>query len=387
MLSENRTETSRTRRSGAKRPGRRFDPFRPLSDEERQREYEGYLAHLRARDGELDFSRRLLPVREARQRGLEANPIRWRGELDRDAFYQHFHRVGKPELDAKTLWILTIAVANEGERFGAEGEMRRFDRMGPHRADPIKLYHVVQEAYHTRLLLEACRCLGLDGLTLMKPRWLHRVIIHAMTYLPDSLRYTFILCGEIVGATVFRLMHETCRFFPESPEVEARLRGILDEIVHDEALHVAFCRSRLSRRSLRVARALMPIVISVLMRQLPQLKALGIERDELERRLLGGVEIPHGVDWIAVDTPPAAAPEHAAAFPDPSLPGYAGSLTGQARQSWRKLPIDEISATSPTPRSSTTRPSWPASSTRSGTSSPRPGQPTPGSRGGSSADT
>lgn len=281
---------------------RHFDPFRPLTDEEKLRENQAYLRHLGSRDGEIDFERRLLPRRETRQRELEADSLRWTGELDRDAFYQHFHRVGRLELDAKTLWVLAIAVSNEGERFGAEGEMRRFDRIGARQVDPLKLYHVLQEDYHTRLLLAACRCLGLDGLRLMKPKLFHRIVIHAMTYLPDSLRYVLILCGEIVGAVVFKLLRDTCRFFPESPEVEERLRAILDDIVHDEALHVAFCRSQLGPVRLRVARMLMPLVTFVLMRELPQLRALGFDRAQLMELLMRGVPIPDGVDWLANQT-------------------------------------------------------------------------------------
>jgi len=284
---------------GADQGLRTFDPFQPLADAERQRQRAAYLAHLRQRDGEIDFPRRRLPRREERMRELEANPLEWRGEMDRDAFYQYFHRVGKPEVDAKTLWLVAIAAANEGERFGADGETRRFDRLGPENVDPIKLYHVLQEEYHTRLLLEACRSLGLGGLTLKEPKFLHRLIIHAMTYLPDRLRYVFILCGEIVGAVVFQILRDSCRYFPESPEVEERLRSILDEIIHDELLHVAYCRMHLGPIGLRVAKAMIPLVTEVLMRDLPQLRALGWDRAGLIARLRAGIEIPAGVDWLA----------------------------------------------------------------------------------------
>jgi hypothetical protein len=161
---------------------------------------------------------------------------------------------------------------------------------------------VLQEDHHTQLLLEACRALGLGGLTLKKPRLFHQWIIHAMTYLPDRIRYLFILCGEIVGAVVFRIFHDTCRLFPESPEVEERLRSILAEIVHDESLHVAYCRTHLGPWGLRAARALIPLVTWVLMRDLPQLRALGWDRPSLLARLRAGIEIPAGVDWIESET-------------------------------------------------------------------------------------
>ncbi len=283
---------------GADQGLRTFDPFQPLADAERQRQRAAYLAHLRQRDGEIDFPRRRLPRREERMRELEANPLEWRGEMDRDAFYQYFHRVGKPEVDAKTLWLVAIAAANEGERFGADHETRRFDRLGAETVDPIKLHHVLQEEHHTRLLLEACRCLGLRGLTLKKPKMLHQIIIHAMTYLPDRIRYVLILCGEVVGLAVFRILLESCRFFPEFPRVEERLRSILGEIIHDESLHVAYCRMHLDFVGLRVARALIPVVTTILMRDLPLLRAFGFDRAAIVARLRAGIEIPEGVDWL-----------------------------------------------------------------------------------------
>ena len=279
---------------------RRFDPFRVLSDTERRRHLAGYLRHLEQRNGTPDLAARTLSRREAAFAELERKPVAWEGEVDHAGFFAHLESRGRPPIDARTLWLVAIAKANEGESYGVDIELRGFLARGQANVDPIELQLMIEEQYHSRILVEACRTCGLE-VVLRKPRWGQRWLIHLIQVLPERLRWIPVLCGEVLGSNVFRLLLDNCHLFVDEPEVEARLRFLLGEIWLDEIFHVAFLRARLGPWAVRAARAMLPAAARLLMKDVPQLVALGCDRRELARRLRSGLEIPLGMDWMESD--------------------------------------------------------------------------------------
>jgi hypothetical protein len=285
----------------------RFDPFLVLTPEERERHLSAYGRFLAERDGEPDVERRVLPRREAWFAELEKKPVAWRGPIDTEGFslQQRGERTGA--LDARTVWLVAIAKSNEGERYGVEIELERF--YGPDaaneraKADRLYLHLMLEEHYHTKILLEACRSCGLD-VTPRVPPWTQRWLIHGMQYLPERLRWIPVLAGEVLGTAVFRRLRDACHLFSDEPAVEARLRELLGEIALDEALHVAYLRARLGPAAVRAARWLLPIVAASVTRGVPQLAALGCSPRELLADLRTGLEIPAGVDWMEPDAAP-----------------------------------------------------------------------------------
>ena len=283
---------------------RSFDPFAVLTHEERERHLSAYGRFLAERDGEPDVERRVLPRREAWFAELESKPVAWRGEIDREGFSLQQRGERSAPLDARTVWLVAIAKANEGERYGVDIELDRF--YGPEaaeeraKADRLYLHLMLEEHYHTKILLEACRACGLS-VTPQRPPWTQRWLIHGMQYLPERLRWIPVLAGEVLGTAVFHRLRDACHLFAEEPDVEARLRELLGEIALDEALHVAYLRARLGPVSVRVARWLLPIVAASVTRGVPQLAALGCTPRELLEDLRAGLEIPPGVDWLEQD--------------------------------------------------------------------------------------
>jgi len=277
---------------------RRFDPFRVLSDVERHRHLDAYRSYLEARNGRLDLRARTLSRREREFRDLEALPVTWSGAVDREGFAERFLGTGRRAIDARTLWLVAIAKANQGESYGVELELARYLARGvPAGEDLIQPYLFLEEQYHSRILVEACRTCGVE-MTLRPPPRMMRVIIHAIYALPDRIRWTLVLCGEVLGSTVFKLILDHCSLFSEQPAVERRLRSLIGEIWRDEVLHVAWLRARLGPWALATARRLMPSVVAGLMRDVPQLVELGCDGAELMRRLTGGIELPPGIGWI-----------------------------------------------------------------------------------------
>src|SRR6185369_9678208 len=79
----------------------------------------GYLRFLATRDGAPDLGRHSLAARDAFFAELDANPLRSRAAIDRDAFRRNLRRRRpEPGLDQRMLWLLASAKANQAERFG-----------------------------------------------------------------------------------------------------------------------------------------------------------------------------------------------------------------------------------------------------------------------------
>ena len=224
---------------------------------------------------------------------LERSPTLWRGKADKDSFEAAFRGEARPGLDPRTLWLIGISKANESESWGVEGEIQRFLARGTDGVDPREIYVLIEEQYHRRILAEACRTCGIDPREPMPPRII-RMLIRVMQHLPGRIRYIPILCGEILGCVVFLELLERCHLFREQPEVEARLRQMVGQILTDETFHVLYCRARLGRLGLQLSRWLLPVVAAVFTRAIPQLVELGCDRSDLLARVHEGLPLPEG---------------------------------------------------------------------------------------------
>ncbi len=280
--------------AAAERPiVRTFDPFRVPSADERRRHLAAYERFLETRDGAIDLAARTLSGREIYFRDLEEKPVKWEGEIEQDG--------------ARAAWLGAIAEANQGENYGVGLELNRFSSRGASKTGlgSLYLYLLIEEHYHCRILVEACRACGLD-LEFRRPGWGLRCLIHLIQRLPAQIRWIPVLCGETLGTIVFKLLRDRCHLFSAQPEVEERLRALLSEIWLDETLHVALLRARLGAISIRCARLLAPLVAMTVMKSMPQILELGYSRHDLLAQLRSGLEIPPGIDWIpAESTSPA----------------------------------------------------------------------------------
>jgi len=280
---------------------RRFDPFRAQTREARERHLAAYLDLLRQRDGAVDVERRKLSIRESHFEDLQRDPVKSSVDLDRVTFERNLTSKGTSNLDRRMAWSVVAAKANVGEAYGVDRELRWIAESGGiPTGDELYLRMLMQEDYHTRILIEVCRTVGVEVRTIL-PNWNQQVLIHIIMRLPDSLRWTLVICAEVVGSVVFEVLLGNCDVFSSEPEVEARVRSLLREILRDEVLHVAYLRARLSPRGLAIARLLAPVVARAAFVDLPQLNALGASRRELLARVRSGLDIPYEAIWMEPD--------------------------------------------------------------------------------------
>jgi hypothetical protein len=228
---------------------------------------------------------------------IRDKPVAWEGEIDDDAILLHLTKKGAPAVDARTAWVVAATKANESETYGVELEIDGLLARDEAAIDPRELLIILEERYHGQMLREAARSCGFEAEP-SPPPWHRKLMIHIIYHLPERARWVPVLCGEALGSVVLKLLRDRADLFAAQPEVEARLRSLLHEIWVDEVGHVGFIRARLGPLGIRAARLLLPVVVLVLMKDVPGLRQLGCSLRSLLASARRAVEIPPEMGWI-----------------------------------------------------------------------------------------
>lgn len=281
-----------------------FNPFRVLSNDERESFMARYLEHLQKRDGEINTELETLSNREVRIHEYEKklNSILWKGHpLDYEMFYEHLHTTLKEsdQLSQKQiLWLLIAAKCNRGECYGVERKLKKYKRNQYKGVSDVVRYVLFEEHYHTRILLDACRLFDLN-FEVTPPSKSARFVIKQMVYFPDSISDLLIFMGEVVGVHLFSFMYEQCSLFTEDKETEQRLRDLVNEILFDEIGHVALCRSKLGPKSMKLAKKLLPYIALQNIDAVPEIAILAGSSEDLLNRISQPINLPEPLYWLS----------------------------------------------------------------------------------------
>lgn len=247
---------------------------------------DGYRRFLAARDGAADLRRATLAAREALFASLDAAPLRARTSIDREAYRRNLKRRRVERgLDARVLWLLASAKANQSERFGV-GLAELYGRTGAADDDIIPVHLHLQERYHTRILADVVALFDLPvhvGPPPLPQRWL----ITLMVRMP--VRWTLPVVGgsEMIGCIIFQALRDRgVALFADEPALADRIRLLYDEILADEISHVGCIAAQLGPTGRRLMRAVCWWVGMRLARQMPELLEL-FDAAELARRFRG----------------------------------------------------------------------------------------------------
>lgn len=251
-----------------------MDAFSPISRRARPAILRQYREFLQTRDGIVDATHRTLSKREDGMRRFEVVGDRW---IDRALFerqYERFdpRRATPPEM----LLLLALVKVNAAEAYavhrtidGALAHARRSN-------DATELILLVEEFYHTKILLSAARLYGIDGLGAARPHVGLRALVSSIATAPDFLARPLKLAGEMVGVLVFlQLLDATRTVLKNAPQVRDAVEDRLIEILIDEIGHVSFLRLSMGRAGLALTRALLPIVARGLANVVPEVRVLG----------------------------------------------------------------------------------------------------------------
>ncbi|OJT25732.1 hypothetical protein BO221_07705 [Archangium sp. Cb G35] len=290
------------------------DLFTPLTPTQKADFHRRYLAYLRGRDGEPQWQTHTFSVREAFYQRIDQRPVRRTGApvVSQDVFDHHHVRYRPGEkLDEPTLWALCVAKTNRGERFGVEYAHRigTAERNG----DPGNptTYIGIEEFYHTRILRDVLRVIGLE-MEMLDPSLTQQWLIKTMARLPKKLGLPLILCGEITGVAMFQLLLNKAReLFADQPGPLARIEELFAQIMVDEVGHVHYARSQLDAPGLTIAKWLLPLVARGIVDGMPEYYQLfGRERlmEEVLRADVDAAARPYPDRFIPFDAEEQARP-------------------------------------------------------------------------------
>jgi len=233
-----------------------------------------YRSFLHARDGEVDLEKRTLSRRE---KDMGRFLIRGRREIDHDLFESQYIRFDpKKKTSNEELLLLSLVKVNAAESYGVAQTIEPALAAAASGADDTELVLLVEEFYHTKILLSAACLYGLEVGAAAEPHVGLRALVASIASLPQTLARPLTLAGEIMGVLTFlELLDVARRVLAHAPEVRDAVEERLCEILIDELGHVSFQRLCMGPIGLLQAKALLPMVAFGLKGAIPEVSALG----------------------------------------------------------------------------------------------------------------
>jgi len=253
-----------------------IDTFAAMPIEVRRAQRKQYRAFIAERDGAVDLNRRTLTKREALMIRHETPLSRLRG-MDEQAFalqYESFDagRRSSPEM----LLLLALVKVNAAEAFGVSKTFGRMMKRALHDEDDLEPVLLIEETYHTRILLSSARLYGIEANAAYVPPSTLRVLIGGIAHSPESISRPLTLAGEILGTLLFANLLTVARtILKDDPELADSIEERIIEVLVDELGHISFNRMCLGPLGLAQARLLLPLVAKAMSGFSPELQALG----------------------------------------------------------------------------------------------------------------
>jgi hypothetical protein len=254
-----------------------IDLFAAMPPAVRREQRRAYRAFIADRDGEVDVHRRTLTRREVGMKRFETPLPRLRG-MDEQVFSQQYagfdpRRGASPEM----LLLLTLVKVNAAEAFGVNQTFGKMMKRALEDEDDLELVLLIEETYHTRILLSSACLYGIEVNAPYVPPSALRILIGGIANTPEAISRPLTLAGEIVGTVLFaHLLGMARRVLKDDPELRDSIEERIIEVLVDEIGHVSFNRTCLGRLGLAQTRMLVPVVARSLANLAPELRALGM---------------------------------------------------------------------------------------------------------------
>jgi hypothetical protein len=251
--------------------------FDPIPAPSRRESLEAYARFLQDRDGDPDFDRGTLSRREASTASFETTSLRYAGPFATSAFEAQHRRwdARLPTPDEVKLLLVFVKI-NANEAYGVERVTRRPPGGDDLAARLLRLV-LLEEGYHTRLLLSATSLFGLRVTEPARPVAVTRALVAGIAELPEVASRPVTLAGEIIGILTFlRLLGAVRRVFRDHPEVRDALEERVLEVLIDEVGHMSLNRLLAMPGTFAALRPLLPLVALGTRGALPEAESLGI---------------------------------------------------------------------------------------------------------------
>jgi hypothetical protein len=252
------------------------DVFRPVAPEARRENLAAYQQFLAARDGTIDLEKRQLSRREEGMLRFE-RPLSRIREIDRELFakqYDSFDR--RAEMSPEFLLLLTLVKINGAEAYGVNTGYESTLRRVLGHDDGCELLVLVEETYHTRILVSTALSYGIELKSAYRPPTALRALIAGIVKTPMVVSRPLTLAVEVLAVLWFLNLLEKARVvLRHDPELRDAVEERLCEILTDEIGHVSYNRAYLGRAGMIQARAILPVVALGMAGAFPEMNALG----------------------------------------------------------------------------------------------------------------
>jgi hypothetical protein len=253
-----------------------LDIFRPLPLADRRANLAAYQKFLADRDGVMDVEKRQLSRREERMARYERPPPRIR-EIDRQLFTAQYASFNpKIETPPEVLLLVALVKVNAAEAFGVNRTFDKVLRRAVKHDDTCELTLLIEETYHTRILLSTALSYGVEVKSAYQPPTALRALISTIGGSPTVIARPLTLAAEVLGVLMFlNLLEKTRVVLRHDPELRDAVEERLCEIITDEIGHMSFNRQCMGAFGIAQARLLLPLVATGLSGAFPELRAIG----------------------------------------------------------------------------------------------------------------
>jgi hypothetical protein len=263
-----------------------LDIFKPLPLADRRANLAAYQKFLADRDGVMDVEKRQLSRREERMARYETPPPRIR-EIDRELFTAQYASFNpKIETPPEVLLLVALVKVNAAEAFGVNRTFEKVLRRAVKHDDTCELTLLIEETYHTRILLSTALFYGIEVESAYQPPTALRALISAIGGSPMVIARPLTLAAEVLGILLFvNLLEKTRVVLRHDPELRDSVEERLCEILTDEIGHMSFNRQCMGAFGIAQARMLLPLVATGLSGAFPELRAIGAMSSASEREV------------------------------------------------------------------------------------------------------
>jgi hypothetical protein len=253
-----------------------IDVFRPVPREARRENLAAYHKFLVARDGVIDLEKRQLSRREEGMARYERPLARIR-EMDRRLFATQYASFdSRVEMAPELLLLLALTKINAAEAYGVNAGYDRTLRRATKNDDGCELMVMVEETYHTRILVSTALSYGIEVKSAYKPPTALRALIGSIVKTPTAIARPLTLAAEVLAVLMFSNLLEKSRVvLRHDAELRDSVEERLCEILTDELGHMSYNRACMGPVGMVQARAILPMVAIGLSGAFPEMTALG----------------------------------------------------------------------------------------------------------------
>jgi hypothetical protein len=253
-----------------------FDVFAAAPKDLQRARLQEYQQYLVDRDGEMNLRARTLSRREETTKRYETPPTIVR-EMNGTKFREQYVSFDKRKaVPPEMLLLLALVKVNAAEAYGVARNFQRSMDRALKNDDESELRILLEEGYHTRILLSSANRYGIEVSEPYRPPSALRVLIGGIATAPMAIARPLILAAEIIATLMFaKLLNVSQQVLKGDPETRDAVSERVVEICTDERGHISYNRMHMGPAELAQTRLILPIMARIMSTVFPEMVSIG----------------------------------------------------------------------------------------------------------------